>query len=150
MADDLDAEAREELQQEFNLVAKGGVLNLNQLGEVMRNMGQIMSATELNELCSAAGTSPQAVDFNGFLTMMAKKVASNDSKDDIILAFSVFDKDGAGYVAASELRHVMTNLGSRLPEAQVAEMLAEADSHADGRVNYQSFVEQMLAKGDHL
>ena len=123
---------------------------MNKLAEVLRNMGQIMSASEINEMCNAAGCSSAAVDFNSFLSMMSRKVSSKDSKADIILAFSVFDKDGAGYVSASELRHVMTNLGDRLPEQQVNEMLREADSHADGRVNYHAFVEQMLARGENM
>lgn len=37
-----------------------------------------------------------------------------DSEEEIREAFKVFDKDGNGSISAAELRHVMTNLGSRL------------------------------------
>ena len=52
-------------------------------------------------------------------------------------AFRVFDKDGNGYISALELRHVMTNLGEKLTEDEVDEMIAEADQDGDGQVNYE-------------
>ena len=39
--------------------------------------------------------------------------------------FSVFDKDGNGYISAAELRHVMTNLGEKLTDEEVDEMIRE-------------------------
>lgn len=35
-----------------------------------------------------------------------------------------------------ELRHVMTNLGERLSEEEVDDMIREADLDGDGMVNY--------------
>lgn len=42
-----------------------------------------------------------------------------DTEDDIIEAFRVFDKDGNGTISAAELRHVMTNLGEKLTDEEV-------------------------------
>ena len=131
-------------------MAKGGTLNMAKLAEVLRNMGQIKSATELNEMCQASGVIPNAVDFASFQKMMGRSLAAHDSKADILLAFSVFDKDGNGYIAASELRHVLTNLGEKLSETQVNDMLAETEGSADGRIRYVEFVERMLARGENL
>ena len=44
------------------------------------------------------------------------------------------------------LRHVMTNLGEKLTEEEVDEMIREADMDGDGQVNYEEFVRMMLAK----
>jgi calmodulin len=38
-------------------------------------------------------------------------------------AFKVFDKDGNGFISAAELRHVMTNLGEKLTDEEVDEMI---------------------------
>ena len=45
-----------------------------------------------------------------------------------------------------QLRHVMTNLGEKLTDEEVDEMIREADVDGDGQVNYEEFVKMMMAK----
>lgn len=61
-------------------------------------------------------------------------------------AFKVFDKDNNGFISAAELRHVMTNLGEKLTDEEVDEMIREADVDGDGQVNYEEFVKMMMGK----
>ena len=77
------------------------------------------------------------IDFPEFLQMMARKMKETDSEEEIREAFRVFDRDGNGYISASELRHVMTNLGEKLTDDEVDEMIREADIDGDGQVNYE-------------
>ena len=49
----------------------------------------------------------------------------------------MFDKDGNGFISAAELRHVMINLGEKLSDVEVDEMIREADADGDGMVNYE-------------
>ncbi len=62
----------------------------------------------------------------------------------------VFDKDGNGFISAAELRHVMTNLGEKLTDEEVDEMIREADIDGDGQVNYEGvwkhFVEKLVCR----
>ncbi len=53
----------------------------------------------------------------------------------LTLSFSL--QDGNGYISAAELRHVMTNLGEKLTDEEVDEMIREADIDGDGQVNYE-------------
>ena len=80
------------------------------------------------------------IDFPEFLTMMARKMKDTDSEEEIKEAFRVFDKDGNGFISAAELRHVMTNLGEKLTDEEVDEMIREADIDGDGQVNYEGAV----------
>ncbi len=58
------------------------------------------------------------------------------SQDEIRDAFKVFDSDGNGYISAAELRHVMHNLGEKLKDEEVDEMIREADIDGDGQINF--------------
>ncbi|CAB4308888.1 unnamed protein product [Prunus armeniaca] len=67
-----------------------------------------------------------------------------DSEEELKEAFRVFDKDQNGFISAAELRHVMTNLGEKLTDEEVDEMIREADVDGDGQINYEEFVKKLL------
>ena len=67
-------------------------------------------------------------------------------QEEILEAFKVFDKDGNGFISAAELRHIMTNLGEKLTDEEVDEMIREADIDGDGQINYEEFVKMMMSK----
>lgn len=54
---------------------------------------------------------------------MTRKMKDTDSEEEIIEAFKVFDKDGNGFISIDELKHVMTNLGEKLTEEEIQEMV---------------------------
>lgn len=56
--------------------------------------------------------------------------------DDQISFRRVFDKDQNGLISSTELRRVMTNLGEKLTEEEVEDMIKEADMDGDGMINY--------------
>ena len=51
--------------------------------------------------------------------------------------FRVFDNDGNGLISAAELRLVMSNLGEKLTDEDVDEMIRKTDIDGDGQVNYE-------------
>lgn len=46
-----------------------------------------------------------------------------------------------------QLRHVMINLGEKLTDEEVDQMIKEADLDGDGQVNYDEFVRMMMTNG---
>lgn len=85
------------------------------------------------------------IDFPEFLTLVSRKMKDTDSEEELSEAFKVFDRDGTGFISAVELRHVMANLGEKLTDEEVAEMIREADMDGDGQINYSDFVCMMAS-----
>ena len=104
-----------------------GTITTKELGTVMRSLGQNPTEAELMDMINEIDADGNGtIDFPEFLTMMARKMKNTDSEEEIREAFRVFDKDGNGFISASELRHVMTNLGEKLTDEEVDEMIREA------------------------
>lgn len=72
------------------------------------------------------------IDFFEFLIMMVRKMKDIDSEEEIREVFWVFDKDGNGFISVVELRYVMINLGEKLIDEEVDEMIREVDIDGDG------------------
>ena len=50
-------------------------------------------------------------------------------------AFRVFDKNNDGFISTIDLRNILTTLGENFTDEQIEQMLKEADSDNDGKVN---------------
>merc|ERR1712117_569991 len=104
-----------------------GTITTKELGTVMRSLGQNPTEAELQDMINEVDADGNGtIDFPEFLTMMARKMKDTDSEEEIREAFRVFDKDGNGFISAAELRHVMTNLGEKLTDEEVDEMISSA------------------------
>ena len=72
---------------------------------------------------------------------MAGKAKETYGEEEIRETFRVFDKDGNGFISATELRHVITNR-----EKHANEIIRDIRAHIDesGKVNYEEFVTTRL------
>ena len=148
-ADQLTEEQIAEFKEAFSLFDKDGdgTITTKELGTVMRSLGQNPTEAELADMINEVDADGNGtIDFPEFLTMMARKMKDTDSEEEILEAFKVFDKDGNGFISAAELRHIMTNLGEKLTDEEVDEMLREEDIDGDGQINYEEFVKMMMSK----
>ena len=52
------------------------------------------------------------------------------------LCVVAFDREGNGFISAAELRHIMMNVGEKLNDEEVDEMIKHADIDGAGIINY--------------
>ncbi|XP_037090298.1 neo-calmodulin-like isoform X2 [Pollicipes pollicipes] len=139
-----------EFKEAFMLFDKDedGVINMNELGVMMKTLGQRPTETELEKMVSTVdqeGTGQ--IEFNEFLQMMAKKMAGMESEEELKEAFKVFDKDEDGLLTVGELRHIMTSMGEKMSNDEVDDMIREADKNGNGKINYEEFVRVLMNHG---
>ncbi len=76
---------------------------------------------------------------------MVNMMKDTETEEKLVEAFKVFDRDGNDLVSAAELRTLMTNLGGKLTDEEVDEMIRDADVDGDGHINYDEFVRMMMS-----
>merc|ERR1712217_957537 len=124
-----------------------GKLSLKELGTMLNALGQNPTEKEVGSMMQDVEPDENGcIDFPDFLSLMARKMKDCDTEEELIEAFKVFDRDGDGFISAGELRYSMTNLGEKLADIEVDEMIREADLDNDGQINYDEFVKMMMAK----
>ena len=69
--------------------------------------------------------------------MMSQKMKETDTEEEMREAFRVFDQDGDGQISSQELRQVMANLGEKLTDDEIDDMIKEADKDQDGLVSFE-------------
>lgn len=149
MTEKLSPQQLEELKEAFAIydLDGDGTITTRELGSVMRALGLNPTEAEiLNFIKEADMDNSGTINFEEFAVLMSDKMKDIDSEEDIIAAFKVFDLDNKGYITQHELRHVMTNLGEKLTDEEVADMMREADADGDGKINYEDFVKIMMTQ----
>lgn len=68
---------------------------------------------------------------------MKRHLKSDDYEDNMKQTFKVFDRDGNGFISRGELKLAMNKLDPTLTDEEIDEMLAEADTNKDGKINYE-------------
>jgi len=139
-----------EFQEAFMLFdTKGdGMIPANQVGEVLRALGQNPTEAEVKRLVqtSTPQKASDRVSFETFLPILqavsSKKIT--DTADDFVEGLRHFDKDGNGSISSAELRHMLTHLGERMNEEDV-EALIHGQEDSSGNINYEDFVKMVLA-----
>jgi calmodulin len=92
-----------------------GTISADELGTIMRSLGQTPSEAELREIIQRGDLDRNGtIDFNEFLTMMGNIMPETNLDDEMKEAFHAFDKDGSGHISADELKSMMSSLGMSL------------------------------------
>nr|TKS03730.1 calmodulin 8 family protein [Populus alba] len=162
MAEAMTEEQIVEFREAFCLFDKDGdgCITVEELATVIRSLDQNPTEEELLDMISEVDSDRNGtIEFAEFLNLMAKKMKATVLKyinefirrlmrrKSLRRRFKVFDKDQNGYISANELRHVMINLGEKLTDEEVEQMIKEADLDGDGQVNYDEFVKMMMNVG---
>jgi Ca2+-binding EF-hand superfamily protein len=94
----------------------------------------------------AAGSG--SIDCAKFTTVVQKKMKDVDEEEEFYEAFKVFDKDSSGKLTGADLRHIMANLGEKMTEEEVNEMILESgiECEAESQIDYKEFVKLLMSK----
>ena len=83
-------------------------------------------------------TSSRTVDFETFSKILNRPGGFRDpgEPEEYCRGFQVFDKDMTGFIGVGQLRYILTNLGEKMSDDEVDELLKAVDTSPTGEVNY--------------
>lgn len=119
----------------------------SELGTVIRSLGLYPTNLEVQGMIDLVDADRSGtLSLEDFLKLMSTQVSRVETEEDVRDAFRVFDKASDNFISAAELRHLLTNLGEKLSEEQVDELIADADVDSDHHINYEELIKMMMAK----
>eukprot|EP00439_Symbiodinium_sp_Y106_P074934 s1093_g14.t1 len=133
----------QEIKEAFDLFDTdgSGEIDSKELKVAMRALGFEPKKEEIQKMISdvdddGSGT----IGYEEFLKMMTHKILNRDPKDEILKAFRLFDDDETGKISFKNLKR---ELGERMTDEELQEMIDEADRDGDGEVNEEEFLRIM-------
>lgn len=142
LSDELVATLR--VQFDAFVIAGAEGVRTSELKQLLASVGHAVSEKESNQFVRQYSLDPRGVfNFPEFLRMVSDRCRLDASHEEMREIFSIFDKDGNGSISSVELRHVMSNLGERLTDDEVEEMIREADTDGDGEIDFEEFVKMV-------
>merc|ERR1712224_294100 len=105
-----------------------GSIDSKELKVAMRALGFEPKKEEIQKMISdvdddGSGT----IGYPELLKMMTHKILNRDPKDEILKAFRLFDDDETWKISFKNLKRVAKELGERMTDEELQEMIDEAD-----------------------
>ncbi|GMJ03789.1 hypothetical protein HRI_004048100 [Hibiscus trionum] len=135
------------LKEMFKMIDadNSGQITYDELKVGLKKFGADLDESEFRALMKAADVNNNGtIDYEEFVaaTLHLNKI---EREDNLVAAFSYFDKDGSGYITQDELQKACQEFG--IEEIHLDEMIGEVDTDNDGRIDYNEFV-AMMQKGN--
>ncbi|KAH0524853.1 hypothetical protein TsFJ059_007306 [Trichoderma semiorbis] len=140
-----DSQASTNYKEAFALFDKrgNGRCAVDSLGDLLRACGQNPTLAEIQELEKGLGGE---FDFETFQRILNRPGGFRDpgEPEEYCRGFQVFDKDMTGFIGVGQLKYILTNLGEKMTEEEVDELLKAVDT-SSGQINYTDLVRTILA-----
>lgn len=123
-----------------------GFLSSNEFIIAIQAFGLNPSQSEISKYKKQIGRDENGnITFKDFSNFMHDKMSLFESPEDIIDAFRTFDMEGNGLISVEELRHVLMNLGEKLNEQEIDELIKATKVKAQD-IDYREFVNRTMKK----
>ncbi|XP_033724560.1 uncharacterized protein LOC117314603 [Pecten maximus] len=126
MSQSRESDTNEELDEAFRVFDRDGhgYITASELRHVMTNLGEKLTDEEMDEMLHEAD-----IDGDG-------QIHYEDYQE----TFSLFDKNGNGFIDSKELGIVMRAIGQNPTESELTDMINDADIDGNGALDFEEFL----------
>ncbi|KTW32578.1 uncharacterized protein T551_00063 [Pneumocystis jirovecii RU7] len=119
------------IKDKFDIFDKerSGKIKIEDLPFVIKALDIEIDQEELNEMKKTLDNKDSGwIEYTRFEKIMALKIEDKNISFDVIKAFSLFDKDSKGKITLDDLKRVANDIGEKLSDDELIEMINEASS----------------------
>eukprot|EP00929_Paragymnodinium_shiwhaense_P103893 TRINITY_DN6774_c0_g1_i2.p1 TRINITY_DN6774_c0_g1~~TRINITY_DN6774_c0_g1_i2.p1 ORF type:complete len:153 (-),score=79.77 TRINITY_DN6774_c0_g1_i2:181-639(-) len=121
-----------------------GAIDTDELKKAFEALGTKLSDKDVADMIKEVDEDGSGeIDFDEFLLVVARQMESVDQEDELLEAFKVFDRDGDGYIKASELFRAMKLFGEKLSEEDCEEIVKEVAAQGERKISLTAFKAMM-------
>lgn len=93
----------------------------------------------------------RTVDFDSFSKVLNRPGGFRDpgEPEEYCRGFQVFDKEMTGFIGVGQLRYILTNLGEKMSDDEVDELLKAMDT-SSGEINYMGMFLSVTSLEGHI
>ena len=139
MTKEMNDPKTKELKEAFTMFDrdKDGLINYNELGNVLKSQGFTPTNQELLEMIADVDENEDdKINFEEFLILMHSRLKKADIENELNEAISVYDKNGSGLISVREFKRIMSALGEKIYEEEIDEIIQKVDPKNRGYINY--------------
>ncbi|KAH7529164.1 calcium-dependent protein kinase 10-like [Ziziphus jujuba] len=150
IAEHLSVEEVEVIRDMFTLMDtdKDGKVSYEELKAGLRKVGSQLAEPEMKMLMEVADVDGNGVLDYGEFVAVTIHLQKMENDEHFRRAFMFFDKDGSGYIEASELGEALADESGETDNDVLNDIMREVDTDKDGRISYEEFVSMMKTGTD--
>ena len=149
IVDNLTDEQIIEFREAFQAFDKdgNGSITTKELGTVMRSLGQNLSEGEIKEVIDEVDEDKNGtIDFQEFLSLMARKMKILDKEDELLDAFKILDIEGTGKISKYQLRYIILSTNTGFSGDEIEDLIQKTDIDEDGYLELNDFIKVLMSQ----
>ncbi len=138
----MSIETQNKLKANFNNFDKDqdGLISYQELKELMKQTTKSFIEADLQDLLNETDINEKGqINCKTYIDIITKLNKKNDTDDEIIEVFKIFDKDNSGLISTKKIMDVFLKIDENIKEEEVLQMIKECDTDQDGYLNFEEF-----------
>ena len=144
---EITEEQKREIKDAFSTFEESGIFP-DELKSAMQTLGFDANNPEVQKILDKLATKKgRPLKFDEFLDVMIEKNIDKNPEEEIKKAFKVLCEDGTDKITLKSLSKICADLGEKINEDELQEMINEADKDQDEEVGEEDFIRIMQKTG---
>ena len=143
---ELTEEQKREIKDAFSTFEEDGILP-EELKTAMQTLGFDANNQEVLKILDKIDSKKGPLKFDDFMDVMIEKTVDKDPEVEMRKAFKVLCEEGTDKITLKSLSKICADLGEKIGEEELQEMITEADKDQDDEVGEEDFMKIMQKTG---